>query len=103
MIENIFSSVFDILIKFFTNLVYIFLAPFVTFIYSVFPNLDEFVPLVYNLFNYVSKFILYIVDLSMIYPTVWAFLIGSIIYRITYSYILNTFKIVLNWWHKIVP
>lgn len=102
-IESVLNTTYQGFLNLFTNLVFAILTPIVNLIYFVFPNLNDYIPLISDFFDIITKYILYIVDLSMIHPFVWAFLIGSIIYRITYSYLLSTIKIVVKWWEKIVP
>ena len=103
IIEGVLNKIYQGFINLFINLIYVLLTPIVNLIYFVFPDFNSYIPLISDFFDIVTKFILYIIDLSMIHPFVWAFLLGSIIYRITYSYLLSFVKILIKWWHYLVP
>lgn len=102
-IESVLTSVYQGFINLFVNLIYLFLTPIVNLIWSAFPDTSIYLSYITQAFDLILKFVVYVIDLSMLYRPVIAFLIGSIIYRITYSQILSITKILVKWWHYLVP
>lgn len=103
MITGIATGVFQSILKYFTNFLYAMLTPLVNIIWETIPDLDSYLDLFYNFTNYITKFVVYAIDLSMITKPVWILVITSIVYRITFSYVAYGVKLVVNWYHYLVP
>lgn len=97
--NSLLSFVKDLILK----IIYALLTPFANLFYSSFTTLNINYDLIDSFFDILARYINYIIDLSMIYPFVWHLLISSILTRVFMSLSVIFVKIIVHWWHFLVP
>lgn len=102
IVEFLTTGFLQNIIKFIKNTVYFFINPIAQKILSTIPIID-FTYLLIDVFNFITPYINYILDFLLVSDSSLRYLIYSIIFRCTIRLNSYLIKLILSWYHKLMP
>lgn len=95
--------IIKVILSFVISLIDLILRPLDLLIYQHFPTITGAVGLVLNFLNWLKDFVLWVLSWLPFTPTFWSFFISVLIFSITLPTLIDMIKLVVKWWHAIVP
>lgn len=91
------------LLNFFSSLISVFLSPLDNIIYNLLPDFNE---LIVN-FNLFLARILEVIPWALSWFHIPSYLLNFIvlyyIFKVSITFVANRLKLILSWWHRLVP
>lgn len=91
------------ILNFATGLITMMLSPIQTLIISSIPGTSVAFGLVETFFLWLTDFIVWVLSWLPFTPTFWLFLTSFFVFRLTIPLMIHTVKLVVAWWHALVP
>lgn len=85
------------------NIVYIIFLPLNTLLEKTFPNFAEYQEAILLFFDEITDILIYCLDMLFINKGVFLYFITSIIFAVTVKTSSWVLKIIVKWWHYLVP
>lgn len=85
------------------NIVYIMFLPLNKLLFSSIPNFDQYVPTIITFFDALTSILKYCLDMCFINSGVFLYFVFSVVYAIGVKTTAWTLKIIVKWWHYLVP
>ncbi len=102
-LKDLVINIVKWIIRFGVNLIKILLSPLLDKFFSLLPGFDIFLHYIDFIFDYITPYVNYFFDLTFISSPVLTYLFGSIIFRITIRSGSYLIKVLIKWYHKLVP
>lgn len=91
------------ILNFATGLITMMLSPIEAIIIHSLPGSAVMFGMVETFFLWLTDFIIWVLSWLPFTATFWVFLTAYFIFRLTIPLLVHTVKLVVQWWHALVP
>ena len=89
--------------SFFASILDVLFTPLDLFIYSYIPNLGDAITSVGSFISYVFTFIVWVVSWIPLSTPYWQIIFTLVMLKYTIPLGVNSLKLLIKWWHYLVP
>ena len=95
--------IITVIINFVTGIMGFIFTPIDTLISSNMPNLAYALSQVANFFLWLVQFVNWALSWLPLSANTWSFIIATLIFRFTIPIVVDSVKLIVKWWHALVP
>lgn len=91
------------ILSFAMGLIQTIFSPLDSLIYSHLPSLSHALTSVASFFNWLVQFVNWALSWLPLSSDTWNFIIATLIFRFTVPILVDGIKLIVKWWHALVP
>ena len=91
------------ILSFSMGIIHNLLSPIDSLISSHLPNLEYALSQVASFFNWLVQFVNWALSFLPLSTNTWNFIIATLIFRYTIPILVDAVKMIVKWWHYLVP